>query len=778
MIKVFRGTDADFTTNGEVILKPISAVITKTTEEEYIEVEAPLKYADFLIQDNILIVDTLTGKKGFSIFNPVISNIISVKAWLCYQENPSSPADRGIVIAHGKNLRDCEIEENWDDVVTKLIPVGYKGVMLPEGFISIPTPYQKEYIKTIEFDLPEELEEDVETLEDEVSACQSIVDTIDKSIVTLNAKITASENTIVNLQNEKDTLLQRLRDLGDTEPELKEKAVIEAQIPLIDDEIASISDDIVTARETMEQLHDNLTAAREELDVKQNEYDNLILDDLRNQATEYLNVNKYPHINYNLEAHIEGVIEVGDIIKVKHPEMRVDLLTNVIAYEWDCITKKFTRVEFGTQKPTLKGKLTEIEDKIDKTNDTVKKVGNTVTKYKSEYKRDNEEMVSKFISELYGANNGIYGLIQKNQSIIRQTASEISGTVTRVNADLSTQIASLVIRADQIQATVSSNYTDLSGKITSNESKITQTASEIRSEVNTKFTNYSTTTQMNSAISQTATAIRSEVSTAVNGVNQSISTVEQTANKISWLVKSGTSASNFELTDRVTTLITSALNIDAYVTFTNLSQVNTSTVINGGNIKTGTLDCSKITVTNLSANSITSGTLDCSKITVSKLSASSITTGTLDCSKVTVDNLSAGSITTGTLDCSKISVSNLSADSITTGKLDVSRIYAGTYRVMSYNGSELIIGSTTAYYSQTVTIGAEDFKVNGDDLTLSSNYMIIGKSSSRLGFFGSSGYTRQSIARLSTSATLTDVINKVNNLLAILNNHNFISSPA
>ena len=47
MIRVFKANDTNFNTNGEVILKPIEAIITKDIEEEYIEVESPLKYADF-----------------------------------------------------------------------------------------------------------------------------------------------------------------------------------------------------------------------------------------------------------------------------------------------------------------------------------------------------------------------------------------------------------------------------------------------------------------------------------------------------------------------------------------------------------------------------------------------------------------------------------------------------------------------------------------------------------------------------------------------------------
>jgi hypothetical protein len=208
--------------------------------------------------------------------------------------------------------------------------------------------------------------------------------------------------------------------------------------------------------------------------------------------------------------------------------------------------------------------------------------------------------------------NGVYGLLERNMSLFRQTASEISATVSRTNADLSKNIASLSVRADEINAEVSRVNTDLSTQIAS----LSITADEIRTEVSSNYTDLDgKITSNTSLISQTATAIRSEVSTSINGVNQSISAVEQTANKISWLVKSGTSESNFLLTDRAISQVADTINLDGYVQFTNLSQVNTATVINGGNITAGTLDCSKITVKNLNINDVWYGeypVIDCS----------------------------------------------------------------------------------------------------------------------------------------------------------------------
>ena len=762
MIKVFKATDTNFNTNGEVILKPLDAVIVKTIEEEYVEIESPLKYADFLVQDNILVVDTLTGRKGYKIHNPIVGYTITVKAWLVWQENPPSPADRGAVISHGKNIKDLEYQEDWDDVVTKLTPVGYKELMLPEGSLSVPSPYQKVYEKTIEFDLSEHLEEQVETLEEEVKGNESIVASLENSIIVLNGRIHACASAKSSLEAEKTALQQRLSELGDSEAEKKEKAIIEAQLPLVDEEIANVEADRVDTETALAQTQTDLVTMKGVYQSSKTSYENLIITDLRQQAQEYLNINKYPRINYDLEAHLKGVYEIGDTVRVKHPDMRVDLLTKVTALELDAITLKFRKIEFGTLKTNLRKELDGIEEKVEKNKETVKKYGNTITKYRSEFKRDNEEMVSKFMSELYGVQNGIYGLLQKNQSVFRQTASEISGTVSRVNADLSEDIASLVIRADSIESTVSNNFTTLDGRIQSNSSRITQTASQIRSEVTSTLRNYSTTTQMNSAISQTASLIRSEVSTAINGVTQNISVVELTANKISWLVKSGTSSSNFTLTDRAIQQVADTINLDGFVTFTNLSQVNTATTINGGNIKTGTIDASKVTVTNLNASNISTG----------NLSANRISGGTLDASKITVTNLSASSITSGTLDASKITVKNLSADSITSGGLEVSYIRMGG-RACFGQGSvsnAINIGGTSSYYwVNIVEIGASTFRVNSSSVRIGS-----GVSGNYLGFFGSSGSGKTAVSTISTSSTLYNCIAQLNNLITALNRYGLV----
>jgi len=79
--------------------------------------------------------------------------------------------------------------------------------------------------------------------------------------------------------------------------------------------------------------------------------------------------------------------------------------------------------------------------------------------------------------------------------------------------------------------------------------------------------------------------------------------------------------------------------VDGTITCTTPIKDDTTTVIDGGHITTGSIDASVVTVTNLNANEISSGTM----------SANHINGGTIDANNVTITNLDASNINTGIL---------------------------------------------------------------------------------------------------------------------------------
>ena len=59
--------------------------------------------------------------------------------------------DKGVVVRYAKNLQEITCSENWDKVVTKLMPVGKDGLLLPNKYVMSETQYALPYTKTVSF---------------------------------------------------------------------------------------------------------------------------------------------------------------------------------------------------------------------------------------------------------------------------------------------------------------------------------------------------------------------------------------------------------------------------------------------------------------------------------------------------------------------------------------------------------------------------------------------------------------------------------------------------
>lgn len=102
-----------------------------------------------------------------------------------------------------------------------------------------------------------------------------------------------------------------------------------------------------------------------------------------------------------------------------------------------------------------------------------------------------------------------------------------------------------------------------------------------------------------SALSQSLTSITTRIETAEGN----ISTVTQTADKINWLIASGTSSSNFTMTDRAIKLVADTIDLSGYVTISALETAG-KTTINGSNITTGTIHADRIDTSTLKVKTI------------------------------------------------------------------------------------------------------------------------------------------------------------------------------
>lgn len=341
MIKLFGINDKLFSSNGDIVLQPLKAEIIKEDNGEFnLEIELPLSYIDDFTQNRIIVAPTPQGDQAFRIGNvkktntklkakcnhvyydsanyliedsyvvdkncndaldhlnnatdnlspfTTISDVVSINSYRCVRRSLEEAIevvlerwgghlvrdnftigirenigqDNGVVIRYAKNLKDITCEENWDDVCTKLMPVGKDGLLLPEKYLTSQVQYSIPYTKRVNFNQD-----------------------IDESLY----------------QDDDGNLIEE-------------------------------------------------------------EYTQALINDLREQGNKYLLESQYPKVNYTLEANVEKITDIGDTIEVIDERLGINIMTNLISYEYDCILGKYTKLEFGN----FQKKLSSLLDKVAET---------------------------------------------------------------------------------------------------------------------------------------------------------------------------------------------------------------------------------------------------------------------------------------------------------------------------------------------------------------------------------------------------------------------------
>ena len=115
----------------------------------------------------------------------------------------------------------------------------------------------------------------------------------------------------------------------------------------------------------------------------------------------------------------------------------------------------------------------------------------------------------------------------------------------------------------------------------------------------------STATQLD-RVRQEFRAADGKLLSTIETIGGNLSSVSQTASKINWLVKSGTSESDFTMTDRAVKLVSDRIDLSGYVTISALGTAG-KTTINGSNITTGKISADRIDVSTLKFNKLYAG---------------------------------------------------------------------------------------------------------------------------------------------------------------------------
>ena len=317
-------------------------------------------------------------------------------------------------------------------------------------------------------------------------------------------------------------------------------------------------------------------------------------------------------------------INCGDIIKVNNISCYIMKKSiKASGCEFECVGNK----RRDTQKAEVNSAITALNNKTNELVRTVDETKSTLTEVKGSMKTltdeqgEIKEQIATITTDVSEVKQTAQGLTSKVSSI-ETTMNNLDGEVTTLKSRVSTveqTVDSITTRVEVAEGTANEAKTMASeAKQTANSfsTKITEvektansaktTASEAKQTANsfsTKITEVEETANGAATTASEAKQTANSFSTRITTAEGNISSLTQTAGKIDWLIKSGSSSSNFTLTDRTISLVSSNIDLSGYVTINSLKSGGTTT-IDGGRITTGTISADRIDLTSLKVRNV------------------------------------------------------------------------------------------------------------------------------------------------------------------------------
>lgn len=377
MIRVYDPTERLFNHNGLKVLSPLFAEILKVDNGDYyIELEDLLDNLEYYQKGMIIRVTTPWGIQGFRCDNPIIqNNRISCKAWhLSYDSENYIIND---ATSTDKNCNDALNHYN-DNTDTK-------------------SPF------TVISDIP--------ALKTTRAVRKSLYAVFVDLLNTYSGHWERDNFTFgirSRIGQDRGVVLAYNKNITDIKVEEVWDNVCTKLLPYIkvDDEEITLDEIYVEANENLYDIPNTKA-----IEFKFEEGEGVVVPSsrsawqewLRGQALMYLEANKLPKVNYSVSAELDNVSDVGDIIYVKHPKCKIDLITNVISVKYDAIKGRYTAVEFGNFKREIKSLVNEVANVI-KT-DIDKNIVNNNALLQAELGKATSE-INTVLSGGYVINNG------------------------------------------------------------------------------------------------------------------------------------------------------------------------------------------------------------------------------------------------------------------------------------------------------------------------------------------------------------------------------------
>lgn len=255
---------------------------------------------------------------------------------------------------------------------------------------------------------------------------------------------------------------------------------------------------------------------------------------------------------------------------------------------------------------------------------------------------------------------------------------------------------------------IQNQFTIITNTISGVSSKVDNVEKSIvnkvwQTDITSKINEYNNTTvkEIVDRVTKTETDINgvtTTVSTMKTNYDGQITSLEtkqiQTDSKLGWLISSGTSSSNFTLTDRTADLVSKYINLHGLVTFKGLSSD-----VNGKFTKYDGWG----------------GTTDSTKI-----NGAMIETGSIKAEQIAANAITAIKIATNAVTADKISAYGLSVLHKTTGEKTLEIDASGN---VNLNVNSLQIASKDVPTKTEVTQSIKDLQIGGRNLLLNSNFL-------------------------------------------------------
>ncbi len=364
MIRVFEATDKSFTSNGDIVVLPTKAKVTKKDNGDYyLDLEASTKYADYLTSGRLIVADTPQGAQAFRISDVTKkSTKVSLKAWHVFYDSKNYLIEDSYVVDMTANsaldhLNEATEPKSEFATISDVQTINSFRCVRKSLYEAIQTVIERWGGHLVRDNFRVELRQSI-------GADNGVTVRYGKNLKELSCKYDWSSVVTKLLPVGADGILLNDQDSG-------------ASIYIESEQKWSIP---YTKTVSFSQS----SIKKDDYGKDETAYRKALVDDLRRQAQDYVDKNCMPKVNYTLKADMERVTDIGDTVEVIDERLGVRVMTNVIGFAYDCILGKYTELEFGNFTKTLSGLVGTLQSSAQSAaqstvNNAIQGVADTVT---------------------------------------------------------------------------------------------------------------------------------------------------------------------------------------------------------------------------------------------------------------------------------------------------------------------------------------------------------------------------------------------------------------